>query len=370
MRIGSASPRPPAAAGPSFVMAGLSPACAGHDDEAPGVTRRGGYPVRRGPWVCRLLLILPLAGCEGRQSVLNPIGTEADRIASMSWLLFIGGTAIFVLTMILVLLALGGGPKVRQWLASRRTILAGGVAFPLVVLTGLLVYTLGVTGSVTARGAEGGLRIEVTGKQFWWEVRYPAQRIITANEIHVPAGRPVELVLDSTDVIHSLWIPALHGKRDMIPGRVTRLQFTATEPGIIRGQCAEFCGAQHARMAFYVVVHPQDGFDAWIDSQRQAVTEPSDPFLAQGWRAFGMAGCGACHAIRGTPWTGRAGPDLTLIGSRLSLGAGTLDNHPATMAGWIAGPQALKPGNLMPPFNAVLEGHELRALAAWLESLK
>ncbi len=193
---------------------------------------------------------------------------------------------------------------------------------------------------------------------------------ITANEIHIPVGRAVTLQVQSADVIHSLWIPSLHGKIDMIPGRVNSLRLSADRPGVMRGQCAEFCGAQHALMALFVVAETEAGFARWLERQRTPVREPADAFLALGWRAFGTAGCGACHAVRGTPWTGRAGPDLTAVGSRLSLAAGTLDNHLATLAGWIAGPQAIKPGNAMPAFSAVLDGRELRALAAWLESLK
>lgn len=321
------------------------------------------------------LLAGPMAGCDGNQSVLVPFGPEAERLAELSWLLFLGGAAIFALTMVLVLLALGGGDKVRRVLASRRAIVAGGVVFPVVVLTGLLVYTLKLTHALHAFGVEAPprlevMRIEVTGKQYWWEVRYPAQDIVTANEIHIQVGQPVELLLDSADVIHSFWVPALHGKRDMIPGRVNALRFTADKPGVLRGQCAEFCGAQHARMAFYVVVHPAETFGPWLDRQRAPVKQPQDPFLAEGWRVFGAAGCGGCHAVRGTPWTGRNGPDLTAIGARLSLGAGTLDTHLGSLAGWIAGSQSLKPGNAMPEFNAVLDGRELRAVASWLESLK
>ena len=317
------------------------------------------------------LLAATLAACEGRQAVLAPMGPEAERLAALSWLLLAGGGAIFLLVMLLLLLALGGGERVRRLLGSRRAVLLCGGAFPVAVLGALLVHTLGIAGALDASGGEGPpLRIEVTGKQFWWEVRYPAEDIVTANEIRLPVGRKVELRVDSTDVIHSLWIPALHGKIDMIPGRVNGLRLTAGRPGVMRGQCAEYCGAQHALMPFFVVAEAAADFARWVERQRTPVEEPTDEVLALGWRVFGTAGCGACHAIRGTPWTGRTGPDLTGVGGRLSLAAGTLDNHLATLAGWIADPQAIKPGNAMPAFSAVLEGQELRALAAWLESLK
>jgi cytochrome c oxidase subunit 2 len=314
---------------------------------------------------------LLLAGCEGRQAVLAPMGSEGERLTELSWLLFLAGTAIFLLVMALLGVALAGGERVRHRLGSRQAILVGGVAFPVVVLAALLVHTLGIAAALGPREAgEAPLRIEVTGRQYWWEVRYPAQDIVTANEIHIPVGRPVELLLDSGDVIHSLWIPALHGKRDMIPGRVNRLVVTADRPGVMRGQCAEFCGTQHALMAFFVVAEEEDAFARWVERHRAPVAPPEDAFLALGWRAFGTAGCGACHAVRGTEWTGRVGPDLTLVGARLSLAAGTLDNSHATMAGWIGAPQALKEGNRMPGFGAVLDGRELRAVAAWLGSLE
>jgi len=319
----------------------------------------------------RLGIVLLLAGCEGRQAVLAPIGADAARLADLSWLLFLAGAAIFVLVMALVAVALAGGKAVRNALGSRRAILAGGVAFPVVVLAALLLHTLGLAAALNARAEEGGpLRIAVTGRQYWWEVRYPDLGIVTANEIHIPVGRPVELLLDSGDVIHSLWIPALHGKRDMIPGRVNRLAVRADRPGVVRGQCAEFCGTQHALMALFVVAAEAAEFTRWVERQKTPVQPPQDEGLARGWRAFGMAGCGACHAVRGTPWQGRIGPDLTLVGARLSLGAGTLDNNHATLAGWIGAPQALKEGNRMPGFAAVLTGPELRAVAAWLGSLK
>jgi cytochrome c oxidase subunit 2 len=205
-------------------------------------------------------------------------------------------------------------------------------------------------------------------------VRYPATTpdgdVVTANEIHLPVGREVVLAVTSPDVIHSLWIPNLHGKIDMIPGQVNTLRVLAERPGVMRGQCAEYCGAQHALMALYVVAEPPEHFEAWLSRQRQPVAPPEEPFLARGMQVFGTAGCGACHAVRGTEWNGRLGPDLSRVGSRLSLAAGVLGNHRGTLAGWIAAAQDIKPENRMPSFASALDGPELRALAAWLESLK
>jgi cytochrome c oxidase subunit 2 len=300
---------------------------------------------------------------------MAPAGPEAERIAGLSWLLFIGGGAIFLLTMVLLLLAMRGGSRLRRGLGSRSAVVAGGIAFPALVLTALLIHTLGLAASLNGRDPDP-LRIEVTGKQFWWEVRYPDHGIVTANEIHIPVGREVELLLTSADVLHSLWIPALHGKRDMVPGIENRLRFTAARPGVMRGQCAEFCGSQHTRMSLMLVASAEEDFGAWIERQRAPVSAPGDALLMRGWRTFGSAGCGACHTVRGTAWAGRNGPDLTLLGSRLSLAAGTLANHREALIAWIGDPQAIKPGSAMPAFGMVLDATELEAVAAWLESLR
>ncbi len=319
-----------------------------------------------------------LAGCSGSevQSVLEPLGPDAALLANLSWLLFAGGGLIFLLTMVFAAIGVWGGEARRKALGSRRFILAGGVAFPVVVLTALLVQTLGVPHALDVRAPGGGepLRIEVVGRQFWWEVRYPGappeSGAVTANEIHIPVGREVELRVSAGDVYHSLWIPSLQGKIDMVPGRVNTLRLRAGEPGVVRGQCTEFCGTQHALMALWVVSETPGDFERWLERQRAPVEEPADEFLALGKRVFGAAGCGVCHAVRGTGWDGRIGPDLTRVGGRLSLAAAALDNHRGTLGGWIAGVQTLKPGANMPSYNTVLDGTELRAVSAWLESLK
>jgi cytochrome c oxidase subunit 2 len=317
-----------------------------------------------------------LAGCEGVQSVLNPYGPDAARIANLSWILFAGGTLILLFTLAAAALAVFGAEAPRRVIGSRRFVLAAGFAFPMVVLSALLVHTMmlarGINGPVF--GGAPPLQIEVTGRQFWWEVRYPGTLpdggVVTANEIRLPVGREVELRVASGDVVHNFWVPALHGKIDMYPGRVNLWRLRADRPGTFRGQCAEFCGTSHAYMAFYVVAEEPVEFERWLDRQRLPVEPPRDEFLALGMRVFGAGGCGGCHAVRGTEWNARIGPDLTHVGSRLSLAAGTLDNHRGTLAGWIAGSQHLKPGNGMPSFNTALDGPELRAVSTWLESLK
>jgi cytochrome c oxidase subunit 2 len=217
------------------------------------------------------------------------------------------------------------------------------------------------------------LRIEVVGKQWWWEVRYPlangATSIVLANELRLPVNRPVELVLSSTDVIHSFWAPSLAGKVDMIPGRTTRLLMQTSEAGVFRGQCAEYCGGQHALMSLFIVTQEPTEFDAWLSRQAQPASEPSDAFLKLGYDAFFKGDCHTCHTVRGTPAEGTDGPDLTHVGGRKSLAAGALSNHIGTMAGWIAGAQDIKPGSNMPS-DPVFTGEELRAVSAWLGSLE
>jgi cytochrome c oxidase subunit 2 len=324
--------------------------------------------MRRAP----VLPLLLLAGCGGVQTPLDPFGDAAARIAILSWVLFLGGAAIFLLVMALLACALFAPARWRGALRGRRFVVGGGIVFPAVTLAVLLGWSLGVSRALVIPREAEPLRIEVIGRQFWWEVRYPdaGEGAVTANEIRLPVGREVELLLSSGDVIHSLWIPNLHGKMDMIPGRVNRQRFTAHRTGVLRGQCTEFCGLQHAFMALAVVVQEPAEFEAWLARQREPVPEPADAREARGMRVFGEAGCGACHAVRGTPWQGRIAPDLSRIGSRLTLAAGALENHQGTLAGWIAGAQDIKPGNHMPAYGRALQGEDLLAVAAWLAALR
>jgi len=220
---------------------------------------------------------------------------------------------------------------------------------------------------------ENALRIEVVGEQWWWRVHYrPAEgaaAVISANELHMPVGTPVEIALTTNDVIHSFWAPSLGGKLDMIPGRENRLVLQADRPGTYRGQCAEYCGGQHARMAFVVVAHEPGEFERWLAQESATAPERGDAVHARGRDIFQNYGCGACHTIRGTDAAGVIGPDLTHLGSRLTLGAGTLPNNAQNLAKWIAASQEIKPGTLMPSF-AMLPPEELDALAAYLGSLK
>jgi cytochrome c oxidase subunit 2 len=323
----------------------------------------------------RILLFLTtcLLGCRGSQAVLSPRGPHAEAIADVAWLLFAGGVAIFAAVLVAIALALRGPPAARRLLGADRTILAAGVGFPVVTLTALLVHGLRVEAGILAGAPSRALPIEVIGEQWWWRVRYLDARgrpaFETANEIHVPIGRPIELRLSSADVIHSFWVPNLAGKLDMIPGRVNRLRLQADRPGVFRGQCAEFCGGAHALMAFHVVAEEPDAFEAWRARQMQPAPEPASPEARRGRELFLARGCGLCHHVAGTGATGRVGPDLGHVGGRMHVVSGLLPNHRGTLVAWIVAAQQLKPDSRMPSF-ASLSGAELRALAAWLESLE
>jgi cytochrome c oxidase subunit 2 len=301
------------------------------------------------------------------QSMLDPGSAAAALINELGLWLYVGGGLVLALVVALTLYGAFSAPRK---IAERAWIVGGGIVFPLVVLLALLAYAIHVGHALSGpplRAAD----IEVFGRQWWWEVRYAAGRgqTVLANELRIPVGRPVEIALASEDVIHSFWVPALAGKVDMIPGRVNRIVIEARAPGVYRGQCAEFCGVQHSWMAFYVVAVPEDEYRAWLTRQAAPAAEPADPIIASGRDAFLREACAGCHTIRGTAAAGRQGPDLTHVGGRLSIGAGVLGNGPAALGAWIADPQHVKPGNLMPE-TKTLPGEELRALAAYLESLK
>ena len=319
-------------------------------------------------------LLLQVSGCGGMQSVLDPQSIEAREIAFLWWLMFWGAAAILALVLALALYALVARPQRRHGIYERVLVLGGGLALPLVVLTALLVYSVFVGNAITRpESGTDALHIDVVGHQWWWAVRYRNAEgemdFATANELHVPVGRRVEVTVSTADVIHSFWIPALAGKIDMIPGRRNRVRFTADQAGVYRGQCAEFCGAHHAVMAFHVIVESPEAFAAWQAQQREPAATPDDPLPARGREAFMEQGCLACHTIRGTAAAGRTGPDLTHVGSRRALAAGALPNDADALVRWIAHNQEIKPGNAMPSF-AHLDDATLRALAAYLESLQ
>jgi cytochrome c oxidase subunit 2 len=318
------------------------------------------------------LLSPPLAGCSGVQSAIDPAGPHADVVSMIGWIMIAGGGAIFVIVLALTAFAIAAPAPSRRWLGSRAAVIVGGIALPIVGLSALLVYGLALAADLVRAPGEPPLRIAVVGEQWWWRVHYLAAgetALVSANEVRIPTGRPVEFILTTADVIHSFWAPTLGGKLDMIPGRENRLVLEASRPGTYRGQCAEYCGGPHAQMAFDIVAYDPDDFERWLAAQRRPAAAPAGETLARGQAVLLENGCGACHTIRGTAANGTIGPDLTHVGSRLSLGAGWLANNPGTLSAWIVHNQDIKPGNFMPSYE-ILSGPDLTALSAYLASLK
>lgn len=302
---------------------------------------------------------------------LDPAGPFAAPVNTLSWILFGMSAVVLVVVLIALGLALFGPRRWRSRLGGEKLVWLGGLAFPVVVLSALLIYGLGLTSHLTDDPRPGEVRIRVTGEMWWWRVAYldgdGREVLQDANEIHIPTGQPVIFELDSADVIHSFWVPRLGGKEDMIPGRRNILRLQADAPGIYGGQCAEYCGGPHALMGLVVVAHAPAEFEAWRRRQLLPATVAALP--SRGAEVFTTAGCGACHTIRGTAANGLAGPDLTHVGSRRTIGGGILPTNQGTLAGWISDSQAIKPGNRMPAYP-VLSGEDLRAVSAYLESLK
>ncbi len=246
------------------------------------------------------------------------------------------------------------------------------VAISVALLLALLVASVFTDRALARMPLADPVRLEITAHQWWWEVRYlddePSRIFTTANELQIPVGRPIVAQLHADDVIHSLWIPNLHGKKDLIPGATSLIQFRADAPGTYRGQCAEFCGFQHAWMAFHVIARPNAEYEQWAEQQRRSAPPPADAMAQRGLDVFLAGPCAMCHAIQGTTAGGQTAPDLTHIASRPSLAAGRLPNNPDNLAAWIANPQQFKPGSNMPATG--LSGEDLRAVVTYLETLK
>lgn len=302
-------------------------------------------------------------------SITQPHGPAAARINELWWVMFWIATAVCVIVFVFLGLAVGrtreggrGGPL------TERFVVWSGAVIPAVILVGLLIYSLGTNRVLAAPQADEALTIEVVGRQWWWEVRYPESGVVTANEVVIPAGAQVRLELTSLDVIHSFWVPGLNGKMDLIPGQVTELPLEADEPGNYFGFCAEFCGLQHAKMGIVVRALEADEFGAWLDAQAAPAPAPSTDLELTGRQVFLGSACVYCHTVRGTNASGTLGPDLTHLASRISLGAGAVPNTRGNLAGWIVNSQAIKPGNRMPPMY--MDGPELQALLTYLETLR
>ena len=247
-----------------------------------------------------------------------------------------------------------------------------GLAATAVILLGTFVGTMATLDAASRTPARPGLEIDVTGHQWWWELRYsdpthPDLGFVTANEVHLPVGIPVRVRVQSADVIHSFWLPQIAGKVDAIPGQVNETWIEARQPGVSRGTCAEYCGLEHAVMALDVVAEPRDKFDAWARARRAEAQPPTTPEARAGAVVFARS-CGTCHAVEGTLSLGRVGPDLTHVASRPHIGAGLLENTPANLARWIANPPAIKEGSYMPAIP--LDSAEMRAVVAYLQTLR
>ena len=246
-----------------------------------------------------------------------------------------------------------------------------GVGVSTIVLVGLVVWTSVTMARMANPPSAPALSIEVRGHQWWWEFAYlnddPSKTFVTANELHIPVGKAVRFDLKGEDVIHTFWVPSLGGKTQLIPGQTNMTWLEADRPGVYRGQCSQYCGQQHAHMVFSVIADPPQAFEAWRDGQLRAAAQPSSDDTRLGEQRF-IGRCGACHTVRGTPANGHVGPDLTHLMSRATIAGGELPNNPGFLSGWIANPQNLKPGSLMP--NPELSGPDLASIRSFLVTLK
>ena len=324
-----------------------------------------------------------LCGCrlQHEQTMLSPAGPMSRRIETLWWVIFWISAVVFVLVVGFIGAAarrrtsrleapdIHPDPALEQ---RRLQVVIAALTVTVVILFSILGYSV-VTGKQTnPPSPKSPVSIRVIGHQWWWEVQYPnpdvSQWVVTANEIHVPVGVPVVMETSSSDVIHSFWAPNVQGKRDLIPGYNNAFSFEVDRPGRYRGQCAEFCGLQHAHMGFYIIAESPDKFQAWLNDQVKPAVEPNSDITKRGQQVFLSTSCILCHTIRGTTAGSRLGPDLTHVGSRTSIGAATLPNTPGGLGGWIANPPAIKPGVRMPPNP--LPAPELQALVAYLMSLQ
>jgi cytochrome c oxidase subunit II len=335
-----------------------------------------------------LSAFLLFSSCAGRQSALDPAGPQADRIGQLWWFMFWACTAVFIVVMMALAYAIVRGRRARQSTTDspiersiitpdpqgerRMTrVISAAVALTVLILFAMLIFEFATSRSLKSLASPEPLVIQLTGHQWWWDVKYddplPANIVTTANEIHIPVGQPILLKGTSTDVIHSFWVPNLHGKRDLIPGQQSIIWFQADKPGVYRGQCAEFCGYQHAKMALLVIAESVEDFNAWLAHQRQAAVSPTDVERQRGQQIFLSSPCVMCHTIRGTIASSRFGPDLTHLADRETIAAGTLTNTEKHLANWVTNSQEIKPGNRMP--NVPLKGEDLQTLLSYLTSL-
>jgi cytochrome c oxidase subunit 2 len=312
-----------------------------------------------------------------QQSMVDPAGTKAAMVDHFWHFLIITASIVTAIVFLMLLIGLFKGrrpvePEEPAVQGSLTRWVSASVAMTLVIIVAFLVIDFRLGRAIASPPARTPLHINVIGHQWWWEFQYPdsvpGNYITTANELHIPVGRPVLLNMSAPDVIHSFWVPNLSGKKDLIPGHQTETWIEADSAGVYRGQCAEFCGLQHAKMAMLVIAEPTAKFNQWLLASRAPATEPSDSTAKAGKQVFLTAGCAVCHAIGGTPAGARVGPDLTHFGSRKSIAAASLPNTIGNLGGWILDPQRIKPGAMMPPNG--LDPSQLNAILAYLEGLK
>jgi cytochrome c oxidase subunit II len=339
---------------------------------------------RYAPW-CLALLVSACAADPisppRTPSALDPQGPGAARLAELWWVMFAFGTAVFLLVVALLVAALLRGrrgtsatvPDSYGGDTGRRWPIWGGIVLPLVVIGIVFGYSTYTLAALDGPPGEPAIEVHLVGRRWWWEVSYPREGITTANEIHIPVGVPVQLQLESADVIHSFWVPELHGKVDLIPTRINHLTLQADQPGVYRGECAEFCGLQHAHMGLMVVAQSMEDYTTWLAAQQQSAATPTDPAAVQGQAVFMSAGCVFCHTVRGLDDKSidrssvDLGPDLTHLNSRLTLAGASLTKNEGNLAGWIVDAQHVKPGSLMP--NMPLNSQDLQTLLAYLATL-
>lgn len=331
----------------------------------------------------RSALLLFATACAGPQNVLDPAGPPNRSLNHLFWAMLIVASVVWLAVVVAAFWAALSRRRVtREDLEPvvvvpddehrRHTgIVTGLVGATVVILLLFLVYDFTI-GRALAERPSRALTIEIIGHQWWWEVHYvdpdPSKLVVDANELHIPAGEPVQVKLSSVDVIHSFWVPNLIGKRDLIPGYTSSLFLDADRPGVYRAQCAEFCGVEHAKMALPVVVHSRNDFAVWLSKARTPAAVPNESGARAGRDVFLAGPCSTCHAIAGEPAYGTVGPNLTHLASRKTLGAGTLPNTRGNLGGWVVDPQSIKPGVRMP--SNQLEPKDLRNLLDYLQTLK
>lgn len=314
-----------------------------------------------------------LAGCDLRPAGFDPVTTQGHTISDLFVLVMILSGLVFLLVATLLIYSIihfrsrPGDDQASQTSGNRKLEIAWTVG-PALLLTILFVLTIRTMNSVDARHPDA-LKIKVIGHQWWWEYRYPTLGVVTANELHVPANTPLQLEIDGADVIHSFWVPQFGWKMDAVPGKTNTMSVELDQTGEFDGACTEYCGTQHAWMRIHVYSETQQDFDAWVARQQQPAVAPVDDLAQRGKQIFESNTCVNCHSIAGTAASGTIGPNLTHFGSRTTIGAGVAQTTPENLAGWIHDPHDLKPGVLMPSFDA-LSDTDLQALAQYLEGLK